>query len=471
MPTMMEIDTGASVSIISTQQVSIISTQQVEFLRGDGQQLQIETDNLPVLRTYSGEAMQPEGRIMLNVVHEDKAIKVPCLIVKGDGPNLLEHLNLNFINLHQVDSEDFASMFPELFEPGLGKLKNVKAKLHVDEDVKPRYFKPRLVPISMRAKVEAELDRLVNEGILKPVEFSEWGTPIVPVLKPNGDVRICGDYRLTVNTAAKVDRHPIPNIDDLYADLRGGVCFSKLDLSHAYQQVCLDDASQKLTTISTTKGLFSYTRLCYGVSSAPGIFQRIMEQVIQGIPMVIVYLGGIIVSGRTYREARVNLITVLSRLQEAGLKVNYKKCKFLQPTCEGLGHKLDKDDIQPTNEKVTATQNAPLPTSVTELKSYLGLINYYHKFMDNLSSVLAPLYKFLRNEEPWHWGKEQENAFDTSKELLQSSSVLLHYNPDLPLILSCDASPYGFGAVLSHQMKDGSDKPVAYAPRSLAPAE
>ncbi|KAK6169530.1 hypothetical protein SNE40_020569 [Patella caerulea] len=119
-PTMMVIDTGAS--------VSIISTQQVELLRGNGQQLQIETDNLPVLRTYSGEAMQPEGRIMLNVVHEDKAIKLPCLIVKGDGPNLLgrdwlEHLNLNFINLHQLDSEDFASMFPELFEPGLGKRK------------------------------------------------------------------------------------------------------------------------------------------------------------------------------------------------------------------------------------------------------------------------------------------------------------------------------------------------------------
>ncbi|KAK6169531.1 hypothetical protein SNE40_020570 [Patella caerulea] len=196
-----------------------------------------------------------------------------------------------------------------------------------------------------------------------------------------------------------------------------------------------------------------------------------MEQVIQGIPMVIVYLDDIIVSGRTYREARVNLLTVLSRLQEAGLKVNYKKCKFLQPTCEGLGHKLDKDGIHPTNEKVTAIQNAPLPTSVTELKSYLGLINYYHKFMDNLSSVLAPLYKLLRNEEPWHWGKDQQNAFDRSKELLQSSSVLVHYNPDLPLILSCDASPYGVGAVLSHQMKDGSDKPVAYASRSLAPAE
>ena len=118
----------------------------------------------------------------------------------------------------------------------------------------------------MRVKVEDDLERLAKEGIIEPVKFSEWGAPIVPILKPNGQVRICGDYRMTVNSAAKVDRHPIPNIEALYGKLRGGVCFLKIDLSNAYQQVYLDECSKKLTTISTSKGLFSYNRLCYGVS-------------------------------------------------------------------------------------------------------------------------------------------------------------------------------------------------------------
>ena len=249
--------------------------------------------------------------------------------------------------------------------------------------------------------------------------------------------------------------------------MRGGVCFSKIDLSKAYQQVCLDEDSKKLTTISTSKGLFSYNRLCYGVSSAPGIFQRIMEQLMQGIPMTIVYIDDIIVSGRTYSEARANLIMVLRRLQEAGLKINPDKCVFLRPTCVGLGHQIDKDGIHPTSEKVSEIQKAPAPTSVTELKSYLGLVNYYHRFMGNLSGILAPLYELLQKDQPWKWGDDQQRAFDKSKELLQSSRVLVHYDPKLPLILSCDASPSSVGAVLSHKMADGSDKPIAFASRSL----
>ena len=123
-------------------------------------------------------------------------------------------------------------------------------------------------------------------GVIVPVEHSDWAALIVPVLKTNGEVRICGDYKLTVNKAAKVDQYPIPNIDDLYSKLSRGVAYSKLDLSHAYEQVCLSSESQHLTTITTLKGLFAYTRLCYGVSSAPGIFQRAMEQIVQGLPMV-----------------------------------------------------------------------------------------------------------------------------------------------------------------------------------------
>ena len=307
--------------------------------------------------------------------------------------------------------------------------------------------------------------------VIVAIEHSDWAAPIVPVLKANGEIRICGDYKLTVNKAAKVDQYPIPNIDDLYSKLSGGVAYSKLYLSHAYEQVCLDSESQHLTTITTLKGLFAYTRLCYGVSSTPGIFQRAMEQIVQGLPMVAVYFDDILVSGRTYKEARENLVTVMGRLQTAGLRLRLEKCTFMQKSCIYLGHRLDAEGIHPTNEQLLALQQAPIPTCVTELRSYVGLVNYYHKFLKNVSAVLKPLYELLQSGTSWHWGLSQQRAFEASKALLQSSKVLVHYNTKLPLVLSCDASPYGIGAVLSHRMADGSDRPIAFASRTLAPAE
>ena len=153
-------------------------------------------------------------------------------------------------------------------------MKGVEAKLYVDKEAMPRCFKPRSVPFALRAKVDNELQRLQSTVVIVPIEHSDWAASIVPVLKANGEVRICGDYKLSVNKAAKVDQYPIPNIDDLYSKLSGGVAYSKLDLSHAYEQVCLSNESQHLTTITTLKGLFPYTRLCYGVSSAPGARTR-----------------------------------------------------------------------------------------------------------------------------------------------------------------------------------------------------
>ena len=199
------------------------------------------------------------------------------------------------------------------------------AKFYIDENIKPRYCKPRPVPLALRAKVEAELDRLKETGVIRSVEYSEWAAPIVPVLKSTGAIRICGDYKVTINQAVKVDKYPIPNINDLFTKLTGGVMYTKLDLSHAYQQVVLDEESRKLTTINTSKGLFEYERLPYGVSSSPGIFQRIMEQLLQNIPMTVVYLDDVLVTGKTPEEHDRNLEFGLSRFQEAGLHLRKEK--------------------------------------------------------------------------------------------------------------------------------------------------
>ena len=438
MPVTMEIDTGCSVSLLSHTEWARIKEK--------APKLTLDTQNVPCLRTYSGHNIQPLGRTLLDVYHNDTHYQLYALVVPGTGPNLLGRDWLSVLQLNW-------------------------AKLYVDETVQPRYCKPRPVPLAMRAKVESELYRPQEEGVIRPVAFSEWAAPIVPVLKASGDIRICGDYKVTINQAVKVDKYPIPNIDDLFTKVSGGQLFTTLDLSNAYQQVVLEEESRKLTTINTTKGLFEYVRLPYGVSSAPGIYQRIMEQLLQNIPMTVVYLDDILVSGSTPEEHDRNLRTVLTRLLDKGLRLRKEKCVFRQKSCRYLGHVIDVEGIHPTDDKVTAIKNAPVPQNVQQLRSYLGLIHYYHNFLSNISSLLAPLHELTRLDTEWKWGTIHQKAFAQSKALLSSSKVLAHYDPQLPIIVSSDASAYGIGSVLSHRMPDGSEKPVAFASRSLSPAE
>lgn len=303
------------------------------------------------------------------------------------------------------------------------------------------------------------------------MKFSEWATPIVPVLKPDSRVRICGDYKLTVNKVSPIEQYPIPKMEDMIACLTGGETYTKLDMSHAYQQIVLDKESRKYVTVNTHKGLFTYTRLPFGVSSSPAIFQRTMEVVLQGLANVAVYLDDIILTGKDNKDHLQTLDQVLQRLEDAGLCLKRSKCVFMEKEVTFLGHQVDKAGLHPLPAKVKAVQEAPTPTSITELKAYLGLLNFYNKFLPNLSTLLAPMHKLLRKDELWSWGPEQKKAFQQSKELLQSSSVLVHYDEKKELILCCDTSPYGVGAVLAHCMSDGAEKPIGFASRTLSAAE
>ena len=353
----------------------------------------------------------------------------------------------------------------EVFE-GLGELKGHKAKISVDPSAQPRYCKAHPVPYALREKVDQELDRLEREGIIEPVQFAEWVAPVVPVLKQDKkSLRLCGDFKLTVNKASKLYKYPIPKIEYLFARLAGGKSFSKLDMAQAYQQLVLDEESREYVVINTHRGPYRYNRLPFGLSSAPGIFQRVMESVLRGIPGVVVYLDDILITAPTDEEHVVTVAVVLERLKEAGLRLKKEKCVFLAPSVIYLGHLIDSQGLHPVQEKVQAIQEAPQPTNVTQLKSYLGLLSYYSKFLRNLSTAMAPLYKLLKHDEPWKWTEGQSQAFKQSKELILSSQVLVHFDPKLPIRLACDASDYGIGAVLSHRMPDGSEKPIGFFSR------
>ena len=346
-PVRLEVDTGASVSLVSE------NTFRRLWKRKEAPGLKQPRIRL---RTYSGKQLTVLGEAYVQVRYEQQVATVPLIVVQGEGNllgrNWMQKFKLNWrhilgegqINSMEVESTastelNLRAKFKEVFEEEMGLLQGTEASLSVEPTSKPRFFKPRPVPYAYREKVEQELRRLEHDGIIQPVRFSEWAAPIVPVLKANGSMRICGDYRLTVNQAALKESYPLPRIEDLLSNLAGGDTFTKLDLSNAYQQVALNEESRKYVVINTHLELFQYNRLPFGVASAPAIFQRIMDSLLQGIPNVVVYLDDILVTGKTLKEHRQNLETVLTRLSQAGLRLKSSKCTFFKPEVQYLGHR------------------------------------------------------------------------------------------------------------------------------------
>ncbi|XP_052244615.1 uncharacterized protein K02A2.6-like [Dreissena polymorpha] len=248
----------------------------------------------------------------------------------------------------------------------------------------------------MKPKKESELDSLERQGISSKVNTSRWATPIVPVLKSNGqDVRICGDFKVTVNQALKVDKYPLPRIEDIFANLSHGQKYSKLDLRQAYLQLEVDDASKELLTINTHQGLYRYNRCVYGISSLPAIWQRTIDQILQRIPGVQCILDDMIVTGDSDQSYFDNLEKVLCRLNEFGLKLNKDKCVFFEDRVTYCGHEIDKDGLWKCNDKVHAVIDTPTSKDFTSLRAYLGVLNYYHRFLPNLATVIKPLNAML----------------------------------------------------------------------------
>ena len=469
-PMKMELDTGASLSVLNEATYKQLTAQTFTS------PLRPSQDGL---RTYTGENIQVLGVMDIKAQYGETQLYLPIHVVQGGGPNLmgrdwLSKFEVNLGDINVVESvsplKEVLDKYTEVFSGEIGCLKGEPVKLLVPEDTKPMFFKARSVPFLLKGKVEEELNNLQAQGIISPVKFSRWATPIVPVVKSNGKVRICGDFKITLNKVAPTETYPLPRIEEIFANLSGGQHFTKLDLSNAYLQLPLHEDSKQYVTISTHRGLFQYNRLPFGVASAPAIFQRYMESLLQDLKGVSVYLDDILISGTTVEEHIQILIQVLERLKAAGLRLNKIKCFFLRPSLEHLGHVIDKDGLHPTEEKTRAIKEAPTPKNVTELRSFLGLLNYYGKFLPNLSTQLHSLHKLLNKDQPWQWGESQEQAFHQAKNALQANSLLVHYDVSKPLVLACDASQYGIGAVLSHVI-DNEERPVAYISRTLSAAE
>ena len=276
----MEVDTGASASLISEKLFNDIWTAE------NRPSLEPRTD---ILKTYTGQLIKTKGVIVVDVEHDGQKKKLSLLVVPGNGPALLgrdwlSELRLNWQQIHAVTANvnscvaELVDKYCDIFKEELGTLKDVEVKFDIKDSITRKFHKARPVPYAIRNMVSQEIDRLESLGIIQPVKHSEIAAPIVPVVKnESSKVRICGDFRTTINSISNTESYPIPRIEDLHASLTGGKHFTKLDLSNAYLQVLIHPEHRYLTTINTHKGLYQFTRLAFGISSAPVIFQCVIE--------------------------------------------------------------------------------------------------------------------------------------------------------------------------------------------------
>lgn len=248
-------------------------------------------------------------------------------------------------------------------------LKTVTVKLHVDPDAASCFFKPRVESYAMKSKVEEELECLQALGIIELVHFSRWAAPIVLVLKPNGTARICGDDKLTVKQVSKLEGYSLPRVDDLFATLAGGKLFTKLDMSHTYQHTSSIGEIKRIHHDKYTERIIQVqlSSVWSGIQSRH--FQRTMDTLLHGISQVAVYLDDILITGANETRHTENLKQVLERLSDAGLRLKREKCVCSSVTY--LGHK-----ITAVEDKVRTIKEAPSPKNVTELRSFLGIVNY-----------------------------------------------------------------------------------------------
>lgn len=471
-----EVDTGAEVSTIPAR-----------TCRQKLKHCNLQPTSV-VLRQYDGTILPTLGELKARVSIGNKSTEGCFIIVENAdkqlpllGRDLLCKLRLDWAKMlrnntgdvskiHAIHSVNLLNEFPEVMDEKLGLLKGTKAEIQLKEGTVPVFCKYRSVPFALKEQVEETIRQQVKEGELEPVERSDWAAPIVIVRKKDGSIRICADFKMTINPHLCPKTFPLPTVEEMFSTLAGGESFSKIDLARAYKQMEVLESDRPLLTINTHLGLFRYCRLPFGVATAPAMWQKAMSVVLQGCRNVVYYIDDILVTGKTRQQHEQNLRAVFQRLQQYGLRVNLKKCRFFQQSLEFLGHTITSRGIRPTKERVEGIQNAAVPRNKSELKSFLGLMTYNARFLPALASVLHPLYQLLKKDEKWRWTSRQEKSFNEAKRLVCEVVTLVHYDVDKPIKVYCDASSYGVGACLMHVI-GGQEKPIAYASRTLSQAE
>jgi transposase InsO family protein len=298
-----------------------------------------------------------------------------------------------------------------------------------------------------------------------------WVSPIVPVGKSNGDLRLCVDMR-KANLAIVREAYPLPTFEKIVARLRKATVFSKLDLKNAYHQVEITPDSRHITTFTTCRGLFRYTRLMFGISCAPEKFQKIIDRVLQDCDGAVAYIDDVLIFGVNEQEHDERLEKVLNVFQQYDILLNRAKCIFKSSEVVFMGHKLSSAGISPLESKIEAIKRFREPENMEEVRSFLGLVQYHARFIPDLASKSEPLRILLKNDQPFVWDEAQRKAFRLLKGCISSEDTLGYFDILDKTKLICDASPVGLGAVLLQEDRESqTSRIIAYASRSLSEVE
>ncbi|KAL7861715.1 hypothetical protein SRHO_G00131560 [Serrasalmus rhombeus] len=423
------VDTGSAVSILPEQ-----------IYRQYFSTLPLSTPKVRLV-TYMKRRIPVLGCIILSVTCSAHCTQVDFYIVEKGTPLL----GMDLFTALQLEIRDGCVM-PSAgctaavdFTDACGVAEGFVHKVKLRSDVPPLQQKLRRLPFAVRDSVSQELKRLEKEGIIEKVDSSEWVSPIVVIQKKSGGIRLCVDLR-EPNKAVVIDSHPLPHIEEVFTELRGSAVFSTIDLQNAYHQVTLHEDSRDLTAFITHDGLFRFTRVPYGLASAPSAFQRMMSQILDGLDGVQCYLDDIIIHADTPETHERRLCAVLHRLQ-------------------------DRDP-----EHVVAVTQAPPPQDAHALRSFLGLTGWYAKFIPNYATLVEPLRAVLRKSTGFCWTDEANEKFSRVKQIISTSHALALFDPSCPTTVTTDASNYGLGAVLT-QWHGDTELTVAFASRTLSECE
>jgi hypothetical protein len=444
----MQIDTGASVSVISSKMWTDLDKPSLgkSFKR---------------LEAYDGHAMKTMGTF--TSVLEHNGVLSPIVLTVVDSEKSFGLLGRDILN--EVSCIGHIAI-QTCVEP-LPTIKGVVARMQLVDNAKNVFCAARKVPVALEEKVHLELDRLEQRGIITKHEGgADNASPVVWVKKRNGDLRMCVDFKAHVNAKIKWESYPTPSTEVIFAKLKNAKKFAKIDLTEAYSQIELDDNAKKLSIINTSKGLYTVNRLQMGMKNSQAIFQRAMETILSDLKGVLVYHDDILAFAENDDSLVKRLEAIRTRLQEKRVTINEAKSVNLCDEITYLGFKVSAKGIEPDEALVKKIVDIATPTCKKDVDSFIGLANYFGRLIPNFTDLMAPLNRLRKTGIQFVWDAHCSQAFNLVKKAISSSPVVQPYCLDKDVTLTTDASKEAIGACLVQD-----DHPVIYISRKLSNAE
>ena len=336
----------------------------------------------------------------------------------------------------------------------------------------PIKLRPYKISLDQSRALKKEITKLLKRGLIIP-SHSPWAFPVLLVRKKNGEWRMCIDFR-KLNEITVKDAYALPFIDELLESVHGATIFSALDLFSGYHQIPMNPDDIEKTSFTTKFGNYCFKVMPFGLTNAPASFQREMNRILMPLigKCLFVYMDDILVYSPTFEQHLIDLENVFSILRKYNFSINLDKCKFCQHSVEVLGHVLSDQGLQPVPNKVCAIASWKIPTNVSQLQSFLGLVGYYRKFIPNFASLSNILYKLTSNKVKFIWTEEHTTAFNALRDSLCHHPILKYPDPNKPFIIRTDASSYAISAVLlQYYDTDEKEFPIYFQSRCLKKAE